>query len=455
MRQELEEKWSRLSDKVEEEMKKRAVPGVALGVLHGDALWTAGFGVTSLDHPLPVTDDTLFQIGSITKTFTGTAVMRLVEMGKLELDATVRTYLPEFKVSDEAAASQATLRHLLTHTGGWEGDFFHDTGPGDGALARYVSDMAELKQLAPLGAHFSYCNSGFAVAGHLIEQVTGKSYREALQELILEPLGLERCFLDPGDVITHRFAVGHNAGQDGPEVARPWSLPWAVYPVGAIICPVEDLLRYARFHMGDGTAGDGTRLLAPESLSLMRSTQVPVWGDRSWGLTWSLRDLNGTRMVSHGGGTKGQVSQLALIPSRGFALAVFTNSNEGGQLCMEVLRQALKEYLELDLPRPEPIEASEGELAVYVGRHSRPFADLELGILGGRLVGQMTVKAGFPSRDVPPPPPPPPMALALCEKDCLLVLDGPMKEMLGEVLRNPDGSIGWVRAGSRLYPRQT
>jgi CubicO group peptidase (beta-lactamase class C family) len=454
MNTEMEEKWSRLGEKVEGEMRKREIPGVALGVLYRDEIRTAGFGVTNVDHPLPVTEDTLFQIGSITKTFTGTAVMRLVEMGELELDAAVRTYLPDFKVSDETAASRATARHLLTHTGGWEGDFFHDTGAGDDALARYVADMAELKQLAPLGAHFSYCNSGFAVAGYLIERVTGKSYQAALKELVLEPLGLAHCFFDPGDVITHRFAVGHSPGDDGPQVARPWPLPRAVYPVGGIVCPVGDLLRYAQFHMGDGTAEGGVRLLSPDSLSQMQSTQVPVWGDRSWGLTWSLESLNGARLVRHGGGTKGQCTQLAFVPERQFALAVFTNADGGELLNIAVLRLALKEYLGLDLPRPEAIEASEEELVVYAGRYSRPFADLELGMLGGRLVGQMTVKAGFPSREVPPPPPPPPTAFALCEKDCLLALDGPLKEMTGEVLRNPDGSIGWVRAGGRLYPRQ-
>ena len=445
--------FERLSEFVSKVMEKKDIPGVAVGVLHEGEVRAAGFGVTNVDHPLPVTDETLFQIGSITKTFTGTAMMRLVEMGKLDLDATVRTYLPDFRVADETASSQATIRHLLTHMGGWVGDFFHDTGAGDDALPKYMADMADLEQLAPLGTVWSYNNSGFYLAGYVIEVVTGQSYQAALKELLLDPLGLERVFFDPGDVMTHRFAVGHNVGEEGAQVARPWPLPRAAYAAGGITCRVRDLLRYARFHLGDGTIEDGTSVLKPESLAQMHAPQVTVWGDEAWGLTWSVAEVDGTRQLSHGGGTTGQVSLLALIPEHHFAMAVFTNANRGGEVTRDVHRWALKEYLGLEVPVPKPIEASEEELRAYTGRYSRPFADIELGILGGRLVGQLAYKAGFPAKDSPPPPPPPPMTLAPCEKDRLLALDGPFKDGTAEVIRQPDGSIGWLRLG-RIHRRE-
>lgn len=450
-----EANWDRLGEFVAQEMKKKSVPGVAVGVLHEGETRTAGFGVTNVDHPLPVTDETLFQIGSITKTFTGTVVMRLVETGKLDLEATVRTYLPDFKVADETASSQATVRHLLTHMGGWVGDFFDDTGAGDDALPRYVAELADLEQLAPLGTVWSYCNSGFSVAGYLTETVTGQSYQAALKEMVLEPLGLQNSFLDPGDVMTHRFAVGHNVGQEDAQVARPWPLPRSAYPAGGIACHVGDLLRYARFHLGDGTTEDGTRLLTQESVSQMQSPQVTVWGDEAWGLTWAIDDTYGTRQVSHGGGTVGQISLLTLVPEHDFAVVVFTNASQGGFVTRDVSRWALKGYLGLEIPDPTPIEASEKELAPYVGRYSRPFEDIELGILGGKLVGQMTYKGGFPTKDSPPSPPPPPMSLALCEKDRLLVLDGPIKGAKAEIVRRPNGSIGWLRAGLRIHKRKS
>ena len=448
-----EANWDRLSELVTEVMKDKGVPGVAVGILHKGETATAGFGVTNVDHPLPVTDETLFQIGSITKTFTGTAILRLVEMGELDLDATVRTYLPDFKVADEKAGSQATIRHLLTHMGGWVGDFFDDTGAGDDALARYVTNMADLEQLAPLGTVWSYNNAGFSLIGYVIEVVAGKSYQAALKELVLEPLSLKNSHLDPGDVITHRFAVGHDVTEEGAQVARPWPLPRSAHPAGGITCDVRDLLSYARFHLGDGTTDDKTRLLSSESMARMHSPQVTIWGSEAWGLAWAIDDTYGTRQISHGGGTVGQISLLKLIPEHDFAIVIFTNASRGGFVAREVSRWALKQYLGLEITDPTPIEASREELTLYVGRYSRPFADIELGMLGGKLVGQMTYKGGFPTKDSPPPPAPPPMSLALCEKDRLLALDGPFKDVKFDIVRKPNGSIGWLRAG-RIHARE-
>ena len=451
-----ETRFDRLSEFVVEVMEKKGVPGVVVGLLYEGETYAAGFGVTNVEHPLPVSDETLFQIGSITKTFTGTAMMRLTEMGKLNLDTTVRTYLPDFKVADETASSQATLRHLLTHTSGWVGDLFEDTGAGADALPKYVAKMANLEQLAPIGTVWSYNNSGFYLAGYVIEAVTGQSYQRALNELVLEPLGLENVCFDPGDVMTHRFAVGHRVTEEGAQVALPWPLPRAAHSAGGITCQVKDLLRYARFHMGDGTTEDGTRLLKPGSLSLMRSPQVAIWGEKeAMGLAWFVRDVDGTRTISHGGGTVGQVSLLTLVPDRDFAVAVLTNANRGGSVTNRVSRWALKECLGLESPDPTPIESSVEQLAPYVGRYVRPFQDIELGILGGRLVGQVTPKGGFPSHDSPVPPPPAPMSLALCEPDRLLVLDGPMKDSRAEAIRKADGSIGWLRASGRIHRRET
>jgi hypothetical protein len=217
---------------------------------------------------------------------------------------------------------------------------------------------------------------------------------------------------------------------------------------------VKDLLRYADYHMGGGKTVDGTQLLTPESLAMMQATQATVWDDETWGLTWRLDVLDGRRLVGHGGGTMGQISLLTLVPELKFAVAVFTNANSGGFVTNDVTKWALKAYLGLERPDPKPIEASEAELAEFVGRYSRPMVDLELGLLSGRLIGQIVYKAGFPTKDEPPPPPPPPATLAMCEKDRLLVMDGMMKDGMGEIIRKADGSIGWLRFGGRLHVRQ-
>ena len=164
-----------LAARVTDAMARLRVPGVAVGILHQGEETVTGFGVTNVDHPLPVDGDTLFQIGSTTKTVTGTTAMRLVEMGKLDLDAPVRTYLPRLRMVDPEAEASVTLRHLFTHTGGWLGDYFDDFGSGGDALQRMVEAMAALPQLAPLGEIWSYNNSGYYLAGRVIEIASGKS----------------------------------------------------------------------------------------------------------------------------------------------------------------------------------------------------------------------------------------------------------------------------------------
>jgi len=441
-------KWEQLCEFTEKTRQENKVPGVVLGIISDGDIKTAGFGVTNLHHPLDVTDETLFQIGSITKTFTGTLIMKLVEEGKIDLDATVRTYLPNFKVADDDVSATVTIRHLLTHTSGWFGDFFHDTGPGDDAGAKYVADMTDLIQLAPIGEVWSYNNAGFYLAGHIIEVVTGKSFQDALRDFVLNPLGLKNTFFDPGDVITHRFVSGH----EGEKVSRPWALPRAAYPAGGITCSVHDLLTYAQFHMGDGRTCEGEFLLKKNSINQMQTPQVTVREKECWGLTWSISDTYETRLVSHGGGTNGQASELILAPEKGFTVAVFTNAGEGGRVTLDVTRWALKEYLGIDITDPEPMDVSKDVLAQYAGSYTRPFMDLHLGLLGGRLICQMIYKMGFPSQDSPPPPPPQPFTMGLCGEDQLIVLDGLNKSNRADIIRLPDGSIGWLRTG-RIHKR--
>ncbi len=217
--------WVRpeLEKLVREGMSRYHVPGIAIGVLHDGDEDIAAYGVTNLEHPLPVDADTLFQIASITKTITATVVMRLVERGALDLDSPIRRYLPEFKVRDDDAAKRATLRHLVTHTGGWLGDCFADFGKGDDALARYVTAMAELEQLTPLGEIWHYSNSSFAVLGRLIEVATDKTYEAAVRELLFIPLGMSKSCFNADEAITHRVAAGHSIVDEQPRVVRPYS----------------------------------------------------------------------------------------------------------------------------------------------------------------------------------------------------------------------------------------
>jgi CubicO group peptidase (beta-lactamase class C family) len=449
-----DDRFRSVCDQVVHEMNRLPIPGAVVGVWHEDKQLLAAFGITSVDHPLPVTEDTLFQIGSITKTFLATATMRLMEAGKLELDEPVRTYLPDLRLMDETVAAQVTMRHLLTHTGGWVGDYFDDFGLGDDALTRMVAKMADLQQLTPLGEVWSYNNSGFYLAGRVIEVVTGASFETAMKELVFDPLGLKMSFFFAHDVITHRFAVGHEVVDKQPRVARPWAIGRAAHPAGGIICTVKDLLRYARFHMGDGLASDGTRLLSQESLALMQTPLFPSTGISMMGLAWSIITIGETKMIIHGGGTNGQTTLLRIVPSRQFAVAVLTNSDEGDALNFEIANAATKEYLGLSLPEAIPMDLPEETLLSYAGSYDSAGSLCEITLRDGGLVLQITPKGGFPTPDAPPPQAPPPVRVALYAEDRVIVLDEPMKDARGEFLRNPDHSIAWLRLGGRIHARQ-
>ncbi|HSR53156.1 MAG TPA: serine hydrolase domain-containing protein [Acidobacteriota bacterium] len=447
----LEARFDQLAELASAEMKKLGVPGAALGIIYQGRRYTRGLGVTNVDHPLTVTDETLFQIGSITKTFTGTLLLSLAEEGKVDLDAPVRRYLPEFRVSDHEASEKATVRHLLTHVGGWEGDVFQGYGEGDDAAARYVEALADVEQLAPLGTVWSYNNSGFVVAGHVIEAVTGQTYEDALHQRLLDRLGLKQCFIRPADVMTHRFAVGHGGGSSGPRVLRPWPIGRYAAAAGALACSVRDLLRYARFHLGEIKAPE---VLDAEALQRMHEPLFTKHGSESrMALTWHVDSVEGVDLIAHGGGTLGQISMLTLVPERDFAFALLTNSGAGGQLTRQIRRTALRKFLGLEETDPEPIKADPEQLRQYVGRYARPFAEVELTLEVGKLQARLIPKRGFPDQDAPVPPPSPPFSVGLYRQDGLIVLEGPREGSAADIVRLEDGSIGWLRFGGRIHRR--
>lgn len=441
--------FDQLCSYTRDRMATLGIPGVAVGVWHAGAEYYAAFGVTNVDHPLPVTPDTLFQIGSITKTFVGTAIARLVEQGRVAYDAPVRAYLPEFRLADESAAAALTIRHLLTHTSGFQGDYFLDTGAGDDALARYVARMPELARLAPPGVLWSYCNSGFSLAGRVIEAVTGKTFEAALTELILTPLGLIHAFVVPTDVMTHRFVVGHSIGASGATTLRPWPLPRASVAAGGVVTSIRELLRYARFHL----QGDSS-VLADANRLTMQTEQAPAgnFAD-AVGLTWMLRTVGGARTVRHGGATLGQMAELALVPDRQFAIAVLTNANRGSELNLDVVKWALREYLGAYDPTPHYLELPADRLGAYVGRYDAPLQSIEVRLEDQELMLYVTPKGGFPTIDSPAPPPPPPARLAFSAIDRVVALDSPYRDARGEFLRGDAGTIDWMRFGGRAHRR--
>lgn len=444
---EFQSKFEAVASQVEQWRREANVPGIALGISTEQGVFTKGLGITSYDHPLTVTDETLFQIGSISKTVTATVMMCLVDAGKLDLNEKVQTYLPEFRVKSDSVSSSVTVKHLITHVSGWIGDVFTDTGSNDDSLAEFVAQMAELDQLADMDYTFSYNNAAFAVAGRIVEILTGKTFEDAVQELVFDPLGLEYSYYFPRDVMLNRFAVGHRVGEDGTKVLSPWPIPRASNPAGGISCHIKDLLAYGRFAMGDGAP-----ILKPETMKLMHTPQVTINSyTGAVGLAWFVRDFDGIKGVTHNGGTVGQNSLLMVLPEKKFAYALVTNSENGASIHAKYHRLILEEFFGVSDPEPEALESTPDQLKSYAGLYSRPLMDVDVKHEDGQLMAYLTFKGGLPSDE--PAPSPPPAPLAICGDDQLFVTDGGMKNLRADIIRDDSGKITHLRFGSRINPR--
>ena len=451
-----------LTAKLAELATELGVPGSAIGIhLDGEDVY-AVHGVTSVENPLPVDENTLFQFGSTGKTYTATAVMKLVEQGLVELDAPVRTYVPELRLKDKEAAEKVTVLQLLNHTGGWQGDFFEDTGRGDDALALYVEKLEGLEQVSPLGTQASYNNGAFILAGRLIEKVTGKTYEAAIKELLLEPLGLSNTFADMNDIMTRRFVVGHENRQDGRTiVARPWALPRSVTPAGGWTSTIGDQVAWARFHLGDGRGVDGQQVVTRETLDRMKEPTFSLGGSAigDWvGISWLMKDIDGVRLVGHGGTTNGQLSAFQLVPERNFGVAVLTNSSpKGGQLHEKLAKWALERCLGVVEAEPEPLTLTPDQLNEYTGDFETIGTKLHITSVGGQLSVKVEVNpetlAKIREMNGDEPEDDPPYVLNLLADDKYAIAEGPAKGMRGFFTRDDSGAVDGINLGARLATR--
>jgi CubicO group peptidase (beta-lactamase class C family) len=447
-----DKKFKKVAQKIVSEMKRLQVPGVAIGIWHKGKEFADGFGITSVEHPLPVTADTLFQTGSISKTFTGTMLMQLVEQGKVDLDSPVRKYIKDFRLRDKEVARKVTLRQLLTHMGGWVGDYFNDFGNGDDALDKMVKDIAKLPQVQPLGTIWSYNNTGFNVASRIIEIVTKKPYEQAAQEMLFDPLELDMSFFYPSDILfTNRFVAGHQKVKGKVQVARPWAIGRAGNGVGGVVSTVRDLLKYARFHMSNGKKN----VISGKSLRAMRVPQANM-GPRGWmAITWFIRRVGDLTIYAHGGATNGQQAYFFFIPDQEFALAILTNSDDGGIITAGIFDSALELYFNTKSKPPKPVTASAGELKQYVGRYRIGTECFDLKVKGKHLIYHHIPLGGFPTPTTPPGPAMPPMRFSFYEKDKVIGLDEPYRGALGDFIRDERGKIQFFRIGSRAHKRSS
>jgi dipeptidyl aminopeptidase/acylaminoacyl peptidase/CubicO group peptidase (beta-lactamase class C family) len=390
--------------------ERHSVPGASLGILRvaTDEVVEAAYGVLNKDTGIDVTTDSVFQIGSISKVWTATVVMQLVDEGLLDLDAPISEVLPELRLADPDVTKQVTMRHLLTHTSGIDGDVFTDTGRGDDCIEKYVAQLDEVAQNHPLGVTWSYCNSGFVVMGRVIEKLTGGTWDAAMRERIFTPLGLQHTVTLPEDALLYRAAVGHIAeGTDEPTRAPVWSLPRSLGPAGLITSSPADVLAFARMHLAGGAA-DGTQVLSAASAAAMTDKHADLpdkytLGD-SWGLGWIRFDWDGHRLIGHDGNTIGQAAFLRLLPEQGLAVTMLTNGGNTRDLYEDLYREIFAELAGVAMPKPlsPPADIPTVDISRHVGTYERASARVE--VFDGAEAPRMRVTLTGPIAELVPDP---------------------------------------------------
>jgi CubicO group peptidase (beta-lactamase class C family) len=328
-------------------LNRHAAVGLALGVVRDGRLESFhGHGIANLGSRAPIVEDTVFRIGSITKTFTAVAVMQLWEQGLIDLDAPASEYLRGYQlVRADPGFREPTLRHLLTHTAGIPdvrrvGDLLDvAAGPWDArpparsvppgqALPSLAEEYAHgLEVVAQPGSCFAYSGHGFATLGQIVEDVSGMPLGRSLRERLFQPLGMTATGLARTDLSTDRYATGYVFGGAGPEAVQ--DRDWSGAGAGGAYSTTRDLGRYASALLNGGANGHGRMLRSPTLATMFERHYEVDPALPAMGLGFFVTDVAGHRVLTHDGILPGFNSHLAVVPDARLGLIALTNGSVG------------------------------------------------------------------------------------------------------------------------------
>jgi CubicO group peptidase (beta-lactamase class C family) len=318
-----------LTPLIDEVMQAYDLPGFAIGIVEdNEVVYARGFGYKNIDTKKPVTTSTLFHMASISKPFVATAIMQMVEQGKIDMEAPVTTYLAYFKLDDERY-KKITIQQMLSHVSGMPDveDYEWDNPQYDeGALERYVRSLADKRMRFDPGEKYAYSNMAFECLGDVIAKVSGMSFADYEKKYILDPAGMkESTFLKP-EHLPENWASGH--------MRTIRTLAWEGYPYNRMHGPSStlhsnaiEMCNWAIMNMNRGTRA-GQKILEPASYDLLWKPWFKIGredSDNAMGLSWFLGSHRGEKTVSHGGGDTGFNSYLILLPEKSSAVVVLCN----------------------------------------------------------------------------------------------------------------------------------
>src|SRR5918993_2235817 len=397
------------------QLEEYEIPGATVSVVKdGRVLLAKGYGDADAKTGKPVVaDETLFRMASLSKLFTTTAVMQLAQEGKLDLDKDVNVYLDEVEVPDTYPGRPVTLRHLLTHTAGFE-DRFTGSGARDASdlepLGRYLAEGMPAR-VRPPDEVMAYSNYGVALAGHVVEEVSGVPFDRYVEENVLDPLGMESTtFAQPvPPELGERMTPGYDIVEGEPVAGESAGYPREA-PAAAGITTATDMARFMIAHLQDGRYGDA-RILEEATAKEMHDEQFTSH-PRLDGMAYGFYEqtLNGERVIEAAGGNRQYHTRLALLPEHNVGIFVAYNSTgDGGDLAEDELVEAFLDryYPEPPISAESPAEAASGDTERLVGSYRLTRSNLTafekiLTLLGSATVtanadGSITT-SGVPSR---------------------------------------------------------
>jgi CubicO group peptidase (beta-lactamase class C family) len=352
---------------------RHRVPGVSVAAFHNGIASRAAAGVTNVATGIDLTPESVMHIGSITKVFNATLVMQLVEEGRIDLDESVVRYVPELRLRNRAAREQITVRMLLDHTSGIDGEVLPDQGHDEETIEKAVSRFSVLGQKHRPGSEFSYCNPGAVLAGYLVQSLRKRSWYRVVRERIFEPLGMKHAVTLPEEALLHRASVGHFLDPADHVTVRRTSvafLPLSFGPAGAtLMMSAGDLIRFARAHLAEGQGASGVRILSANSVRVMQHPGIDNRGKGythadGMGLGWMVFQ-NG--LLRHGGGGPGTLAVLYIEPGAQSAVAILVNAAHASALIDELMRPWLQSAA--DAHTPPVSNARDLDPDQYVGQY--------------------------------------------------------------------------------------
>ncbi|GAA4489997.1 serine hydrolase domain-containing protein [Actinoallomurus oryzae] len=381
----------RIHARVAELLAEYGIPSAAIGVLHDGELAELAVGVKDVRTGEPATTDTVYQCGSMTKTWTALAFLQLADEGKVDLDAPVRTHLPGFTVADAEASATITPRHLLYHTGGVE-EAYGDPGEDEDVYERMVANIADAPQVFPVGHTHGYSAAlGYAILARILEVHDGKRWDDLMRDRLFDPMGLSDTNSRHEQVDRTRAATGHliRSREEGPFVPPVDHLPRAFGPGGNITSTTREVLALAHVLLNAGTAPNGKRVISAEGIEEMMRSRVPVPDPYMFGPEWALGlivcDWHGETVYASDGSTIGENARLRVLPSSNTAIVMLTNGGPRESFYRTVFNEILADLGTVTVPDPPAPDATLNlDPSRYEGVYERPGARYEVSAEGGK-----------------------------------------------------------------------